>query len=155
MAEYKTQPTKKRFHLVDRRALPPTQWPLGLTTKTHSGADGLVRVVTVKTATITLTRPVIRLIKFPTEIELDAFCQKQSTSTTAGEEKRAGLCDSALCCRMRIIPWSSPPTPIQVEAQILGPRFCVCGHGTQYFDPFGTHCITYGAKSSGRFWRQQ
>ena len=39
----------------------PTKWPLTKVIQTHTGKDGLVRVVTVKTATGTYKRPVIKI----------------------------------------------------------------------------------------------
>ena len=40
---------------------PSSKWPLGRTTEVHPGSDGLVRVVTVKTATTSLRHHVARL----------------------------------------------------------------------------------------------
>jgi hypothetical protein len=40
---------------------PPAKWPLGRITEVHASRDGLVRVVTVKTATNTLRRHVARI----------------------------------------------------------------------------------------------
>ena len=37
------------------------QWPMARVVATHPGADGLVRVVTVKTGTSTYKRPVVKL----------------------------------------------------------------------------------------------
>ena len=39
----------------------PTKWPLGRILDNHPGNDGLVRVVTVKTATGTYKRPVTKV----------------------------------------------------------------------------------------------
>ena len=39
----------------------PTKWPLAKVIQTHTGKDGLVRVVTIKTATGTYKRPVIKI----------------------------------------------------------------------------------------------
>ena len=41
----------------------PTRWPLARVTEVFPGADGLVRVVTVRTATTTLRRPIAKLVK--------------------------------------------------------------------------------------------
>ncbi|KAJ3617855.1 hypothetical protein MTP99_006944 [Tenebrio molitor] len=46
--------------LTDER-YPPSKWPLARVTQLHPGVDGLTRVVTIKTATATLTRPVTKL----------------------------------------------------------------------------------------------
>ncbi|XP_076549276.1 uncharacterized protein LOC143308232 [Osmia lignaria lignaria] len=47
--------------LVRDDRYPPSKWPLGRVTEVHVGPDGLVRVVTVRTATSTLRRHVARL----------------------------------------------------------------------------------------------
>ena len=39
----------------------PTKWPLAKITQVHTGKDGLVRVVTIKTATGTYKRPVVKV----------------------------------------------------------------------------------------------
>ena len=39
----------------------PTKWPLAKVIQTHTGKDGLVRVVTIKTATGTYKRPVTKI----------------------------------------------------------------------------------------------
>ncbi|XP_043263445.1 uncharacterized protein LOC122403778 [Colletes gigas] len=44
---------------------PPMQWPLGKVIKVHPGSDGIIRAVTVKTATTTLDRNVKRLAPLP------------------------------------------------------------------------------------------
>ncbi|XP_011859873.1 PREDICTED: uncharacterized protein LOC105557285 [Vollenhovia emeryi] len=43
--------------LITDERLPPCKWPLARITALHPGKDGLVRVVTLKTATTTLIRP--------------------------------------------------------------------------------------------------
>ncbi|XP_014216960.1 uncharacterized protein LOC106645583 [Copidosoma floridanum] len=50
---------------------PPAKWPLGLVTATHPGADGLVRVATIKTADTKFDRPIVKLIKLLDEPELN------------------------------------------------------------------------------------
>ena len=40
---------------------PPSKWPLGRIIEVHPGPDGLVRVVTIKTATTSLRRHVARI----------------------------------------------------------------------------------------------
>ncbi|XP_046745774.1 uncharacterized protein LOC124411010 [Diprion similis] len=47
--------------LIKNKQLPPTKWPLARVTNVHSGEDKKVRVATVKTATSSLTRPVVKL----------------------------------------------------------------------------------------------
>ena len=44
---------------------PDGRWPLGRITSVHPGADDLVRVATVRTATGTYTRPVTKLVRLP------------------------------------------------------------------------------------------
>lgn len=51
--------------LIKEENLPPTKWALGRITSTHPGKDGLVRVVTLKTATTTLKRPITKLALLP------------------------------------------------------------------------------------------
>lgn len=42
-------------------------WPLGIIIKLHPSKDGLIRVVTVRTATGTFVRPVVRLCPLPSQ----------------------------------------------------------------------------------------
>ncbi|XP_024879652.1 uncharacterized protein LOC112459663 [Temnothorax curvispinosus] len=50
--------------LTDERS-PPCKWPLTRVTALHPGKDGLTRVVTLKTATTTLTRPSAKFAILP------------------------------------------------------------------------------------------
>ncbi|XP_076549217.1 uncharacterized protein LOC143306777 [Osmia lignaria lignaria] len=52
--------------LTDER-FPPCKWPLARVLAVHPGPDGLTRVVTIKTATSTLTRPIAKLALLPVE----------------------------------------------------------------------------------------
>lgn len=45
--------------------IPPSKWPLGRISKLHPGKDGQVRVVTVRTQTSTLKRPIVKLCPLP------------------------------------------------------------------------------------------
>ncbi|XP_024877354.1 uncharacterized protein LOC112461441 [Temnothorax curvispinosus] len=54
--------------LTDERS-PPCKWPLARVTALHPGKDGLTRVVTLKTATTTLTRPSAKLAILPISTE--------------------------------------------------------------------------------------
>ena len=45
----------------------PTKWPLAKVIQTHTGKDGLVRVVTIKTATGTYKQPVIKIALLPSD----------------------------------------------------------------------------------------
>ncbi|XP_050459378.1 uncharacterized protein LOC126855608 [Cataglyphis hispanica] len=44
---------------------PPRRWPLARITSVHPGDDGRVRVVTIRTATSELTRPIAKIILLP------------------------------------------------------------------------------------------
>lgn len=50
--------------LKDER-FPPSKWLLARIIDVHPGADGIVRVVTVKTAASTLKRPIVKLCMLP------------------------------------------------------------------------------------------
>ncbi|XP_039309110.1 uncharacterized protein LOC105208245 [Solenopsis invicta] len=50
--------------VVDER-YPPSKWPLGRIIQVHPGKDGLTRVVTVRTQTSTLKRPVTKICPLP------------------------------------------------------------------------------------------
>ncbi|XP_070529828.1 uncharacterized protein [Cardiocondyla obscurior] len=50
--------------LTDER-LPPSRWPLARVLELHPETDGLTRIVTIKTATTTLTRPIVKLAPLP------------------------------------------------------------------------------------------
>ena len=51
--------------VVQDERYPPSKWPLGRILEVHPGSDGCVRVVTVKTATTTLCRPIVKLSSLP------------------------------------------------------------------------------------------
>lgn len=50
--------------VIDER-YPPSKWPLGRVALSHPGKDGKVRVVTVRTQTSTLKRPIVKLCPLP------------------------------------------------------------------------------------------
>ncbi|XP_011861147.1 PREDICTED: uncharacterized protein LOC105558193 [Vollenhovia emeryi] len=50
--------------VVDER-YPPSKWPLGRIVKTHPGKDGLTRVVSIRTQTSLLKRPVVKICPLP------------------------------------------------------------------------------------------
>lgn len=52
--------------LVSDQRYPPSKWPLARVTQVHPGKDGLIRVVSLKTATSTFTRPITALVLLPT-----------------------------------------------------------------------------------------
>ncbi|KMQ84241.1 hypothetical protein RF55_18125 [Lasius niger] len=43
----------------------PSRWPLAKITKLHPGNDGVVRVVTIRTSTSELVRPLVKLVLLP------------------------------------------------------------------------------------------
>ena len=47
--------------LLQEESLVPTKWPLARVTELHSGRDGIVRVVTVKTSVGIYKRPVVKV----------------------------------------------------------------------------------------------
>ncbi|XP_074114130.1 uncharacterized protein LOC141537182 [Cotesia typhae] len=51
--------------LITDERLPPSKWPLARVIQLHPGKDGLTRVVTLKTATTILTRPIVKLALLP------------------------------------------------------------------------------------------
>lgn len=52
--------------MIKDENLPPIQWPLGKIIKVHPGKDGVVRVVTLKTATSeAVVRPVAKIALLP------------------------------------------------------------------------------------------
>jgi len=53
--------------LVRNESTSPAKWPLARITALHPGKDGRVRVVSVRTATTELTRPVIKIVALPIE----------------------------------------------------------------------------------------
>jgi len=53
--------------LVRNPLLPPCKWELGRVTKCHKGSDGLVRVVTIRTAQSEYRRPLGKLCMLPIE----------------------------------------------------------------------------------------
>ncbi|EZA59726.1 hypothetical protein X777_16375, partial [Ooceraea biroi] len=67
----KEQPSIKpgQLVLVRNALLPPCKWELGRVTQCHPGADGCVRVVSVKTANLELKRPIVKLCVLPVECE--------------------------------------------------------------------------------------
>lgn len=51
--------------VVDDERYPPSKWPLGRIIKLHSGKDGQVRVVTIRTQTSNFKRLIIKLCPLP------------------------------------------------------------------------------------------
>ena len=68
---------------------PPLHWPLARIEIVHPGPDGLVRVVTLRTASSTLTRPVQRLIVLPiNDVATSALadCHSEAAIDTSPEK---------------------------------------------------------------------
>lgn len=59
--------------LLSDERFPPTKWPLARVLALHPGSDGLTRVVTLKTSTSTLTRPISKLSILPVSASTTPF----------------------------------------------------------------------------------
>jgi hypothetical protein len=55
--------------LLKDNLLPPARWKLGRVSQTHPGSDGLVRVVTIRTATSEFRRPIAQLCRLPISVD--------------------------------------------------------------------------------------
>ncbi|XP_043262458.1 uncharacterized protein LOC122403168 [Colletes gigas] len=77
-----SSPTIKKGTIVLLREdnVPSMQWPLGRVVKAHPGADGIVRVATVKTATTVLERNVRKLVPLPMQVDKDDNSEQPSAS---------------------------------------------------------------------------
>jgi len=53
--------------IVDAPNQPPAMWRMGRVTAVHSGPDGIVRVVTINTQDGEMKRPVVKVVKLPTD----------------------------------------------------------------------------------------
>ncbi|XP_029670916.1 uncharacterized protein LOC115240087 [Formica exsecta] len=73
--------------LTDER-FPPSKWPLARVTQLHLGSDGLCRVVTLKTATTELKRPITKLAVLPMTPDQPSLTQ-QSTTDPASPSSRS------------------------------------------------------------------
>lgn len=56
---------KDTLALIKEDNLPPTKWRLGRVIELHPGADGIIRVITIRTADGILKRPVTRICPLP------------------------------------------------------------------------------------------
>ena len=65
--------------LLRNATLPPCKWELGRITQCHAGSDGLIRVVTVKTAMSEYTRPIVKLCLLPID------CETRSDETSGND----------------------------------------------------------------------
>lgn len=67
--------------LIKNSLLLPSKWELGRIVQCHAGADGLVRVVTVKTATSEYKRPIVKICLLLIDVEqLDSQPQSHANS---------------------------------------------------------------------------
>ncbi|XP_029680155.1 uncharacterized protein LOC115245812 [Formica exsecta] len=73
--------------LTDER-FPPSKWPLARVTQLHLGSDGLCRVVTLKTATTELKRPITKLAVLPMTPDQPSLT-RQSTTDPASPSSRS------------------------------------------------------------------
>lgn len=72
--------TVGRIVLLRNALAPPCHWELGRITECHPGADGLTRVVTVRTARSQYKRPIVKLCFLPIDINNET----DHSSATAG-----------------------------------------------------------------------
>ncbi|XP_071640873.1 uncharacterized protein [Temnothorax longispinosus] len=61
----KATPDVGTLCLIRSEITPPNRWPLARIVKLHPGEDGVVRVVTIRTATSELVRPLVKLVMLP------------------------------------------------------------------------------------------
>ena len=64
--------------LIDER-YPPSKWPLGRVVQTHPGADNLVRVVSIKTGSPILQRPITKICPLPIDTPFEECSSPEST----------------------------------------------------------------------------
>lgn len=67
----------------------PAKWPLARVTSCHPGPDGLTRVLSLKTATTTLQRPLVRVIRLPVEASELAAPDLVKAGGSSGSDARA------------------------------------------------------------------
>jgi len=56
--------------LIKNENTPPMNWPLGRVTEVHPGADGIIRVVTIKTSHGLTKRALTKICILPIEDDL-------------------------------------------------------------------------------------
>jgi len=61
---------KNDLVVIKEDGLPPNEWRLGRIIEVHPGRDGRIRVVTVKTSTGNLVRPIVKIVVLPKRDEL-------------------------------------------------------------------------------------
>lgn len=76
--------------LVKDEHLPPGRWALGRVQELHPGADGRVRVVTLKTGKGSLKRPITKLSPLPLKLEETRVNKEEEKRTPTPETKKPG-----------------------------------------------------------------
>ncbi|XP_015429655.1 PREDICTED: uncharacterized protein LOC107186327 [Dufourea novaeangliae] len=66
--------------LITDERLPPSKWPLARVTQLHPGKDQLTRVVSLRTATTTLVRPITKLAILPVPVTEELINRDQQYS---------------------------------------------------------------------------
>lgn len=88
--------------LITDELLPPPKWPLARVLQLHRGADGLARVLTLRTATTTLRRPLVKVVK----LQIDGDLTPPSVPDTPGTSTAGGVPAASL----RDLPVTQVPT---------------------------------------------
>ncbi|CAG9135063.1 unnamed protein product [Plutella xylostella] len=106
--------------LVKEKGLPPGKWALGRITEVHPGADGCVRVVTLKTQNNTVKRPITKLTPLPMKTDNNLPTEKdqhKSKETDTANKlkprtKRSRLCNfiTTLMLTLMIFPTGNAQT---------------------------------------------
>lgn len=75
--------------LITDEQLPPQQWPLARVQEIHPGPDGLVRVLTLKTETSLLKRPIHRVVLLPiNEVANHSVSNLKDVATAGGTKSQ-------------------------------------------------------------------
>ncbi|CAB0041910.1 unnamed protein product [Trichogramma brassicae] len=110
--------------LIKYESTPPTAWPLARVTEVHPGKDGVVRVLTLKTATSTVRRPVVKR----RSIDIESAASEKSRCCRccwpSGRSPRHPLrCTS--CCHPCTWSWTNCQPCIRLQP----PSGIVSAHG--------------------------
>jgi hypothetical protein len=124
--------------LIKEDNIPPAKWALGRILETHPGADGRVRVVTLKTKTNIIKRPVPKLSRLPMDPLPTTANNKTSNdsdtvsiaSTSQGKlRNKTNKCLSLLYTLLSLLTvWVVPTAQQQINVTTLSPSRLV------YFD---------------------
>lgn len=111
--------------LVKEKGLPPGKWALGRITEVHPGADGCVRVVTLKTQNNTVKRPITKLTPLPMKTDNNLPTEKdqhKSKETDTANKlkprtKRSRLCNfiTTLMLTLMIFPTGNAQTSAKYQ----------------------------------------